>query len=185
MTLNSRALRRLDDAASDNIKDAHERRPLYIILEDVLDTYNIGGFFRLADAVGAKKIYLCGGCATPPDPKIMKASVGTYRLVPWEYAPDAAAVIKKLKKSVGLATIAVEQSASSFDYRDIMYDYPIAFLFGNESTGLSAAVLDLADKTVEVPMYGFNKSLNVMVAAGIVIYRSLENRPRCRANTVI
>jgi len=181
MTLNSRELRRLDDAASVDIKDARKRRPLYIILEDVLDTYNIGGFFRLADAVGAAKIYLCGGCATPPDPKIMKASVGTYRLVPWEYAADAAIVIAELKKYSRLSVIAVEQSQMSVDYRDVPYDTPLAFLFGNETAGLSDATLQLADKIAEVPMYGFNKSLNVMVAAGIVIYRSLENRPRCRA----
>ncbi|MCL6096671.1 MAG: TrmH family RNA methyltransferase, partial [Patescibacteria group bacterium] len=51
-----------------------KRRENYFILEDVLDTYNVGGIFRLADAIGVKKVYLCGLTETPPNPRIKKAS---------------------------------------------------------------------------------------------------------------
>ncbi len=182
MTLNSYELRRLDATRSEEIKARRFRQPIYLILEDILDTYNIGGFFRLADAIGAEKIYLCGGTATPPDPKISKASVGAYKLVPWEYQKTAVVAVKKLKKIKGLRVIAVEQNKKSADYRDIEYKLPVAFLFGNETSGLSVAALGLANDIAEVPMYGINKSLNVMVAAGIVLYRALINQPRSGAD---
>ena len=66
-----------------------ERREIYFILDDVLDTYNVGGIFRLADAVGVKKIYLCGQTETPPNPRIKKASINTTGWVAWEYVKTA------------------------------------------------------------------------------------------------
>lgn len=174
MTLNSRELRKINPALSEKIKKERSYQPLYIVLEDVLDTYNIGGFFRLAEAIGAAKLYLCGGCATPPDSKITKASVGAYQLVPWEYKATALEAIQDIKKIKKIKVIAVEQTASALDYRKLKYRFPIAFVFGNETSGLSSEALSFVDKSVEVPMYGINKSLNVMVAAGIVLYKSLE-----------
>ena len=54
-----------------------ERKPIYIVLDNVLDTYNIGSIFRLADAVAAREIILCGGSETPPSSRIHKAAGGT------------------------------------------------------------------------------------------------------------
>ncbi len=174
MTLNSRELRNITPALSKKIKQERVYQPLYIILEDVLDTYNIGGFFRLAEAIGATKLYLCGGCATPPDAKITKASVGAYQLVPWDYKATAQEAIAEIRKLKRIKVIAVEQTASALDYRRLKYKFPLAFIFGNETYGLKEETLSLVDGAVEVPMYGINKSLNVMVAAGIVLYKSLE-----------
>ncbi len=58
-----------------------KKNGIYIILDNIMDTYNIGGIFRLADAVSAKKIYLCGITATPPNTKIKKASVNTWQSI--------------------------------------------------------------------------------------------------------
>lgn len=175
MTLDSKSLRRLDPEKASIIRDGVDRLPIYIILEDVLDTYNIGGFFRLADAVAASAMYICGESATPPDTKIKKASVGAYQLVPWHYRQSASEAIVELKEK-GVSIIAVEQSDKSRDYLDIEYSFPVAFVFGNESYGLSEKALSLCDNVAEIPMRGVNKSLNVMVAAGIVIYRAIEQR---------
>src|SRR3990170_7876835 len=75
-----------------------KRREIYIICDNILDTYNIGSIFRLADAVAAKKIFLCGSTETPPNSRISKAAVGTDKWVPWEYASTAAEAIANLKK---------------------------------------------------------------------------------------
>lgn len=174
MTLNSHELRKIHPDLSEKIKKERTYQPLYIILDDVLDTYNIGGFFRLAEAIGATKLYLCGGCAIPPDTKITKASVGAYQLVPWEYKASVQEAILEIRKIKKLKIIAVEQTAGAIDYRRLKYRFPLAFIFGNETNGLSDNILNLVDAAVEVPMYGINKSLNVMVAAGIVLYKSLE-----------
>src|SRR3990167_5113861 len=61
------------------------RRPLYIVCDNVLDTYNIGSIFRLADAVAAREVYLCGGSETPPNSRIAKAAVGCEKWVAWRY----------------------------------------------------------------------------------------------------
>src|ERR1035437_2778020 len=52
-----------------------KRREIYFILDNILDTYNTGGIFRLADALGIRKIYLCGVTETPPNTRIKKASI--------------------------------------------------------------------------------------------------------------
>ncbi len=177
MTLNSAELRKIDEDQALAISAVVKRHPVYIILENVLDTYNIGGFFRLADAVAAEKIYLCGNCAVPPDHKIVKASVGTYKLVPWEHKKTVRAALADLRSIRGLQVVAVEQHASSKDYRKVEYNFPIAFIFGHETTGITEEALDLVDDVIELPMYGVNKSLNVMVAAGIAVYYALA---KCR-----
>jgi tRNA G18 (ribose-2'-O)-methylase SpoU len=180
MVLNSKELRRLAEPDAALIQRSLRRWPLYIILENVLDTYNIGGFFRLADAVAAAKVYLCGGCAVPPDPKIVKASVGTYKLVPWEYKKTAGEAIRELKKIKGMSVMAVEQSPVSRDYRTKKYRFPLAFVFGHETDGITPATLALTDAVIELPMYGLNKSLNVMVAAGIALYRAVAEAGKKR-----
>ena len=181
MTLNSAELRSIDEDQARSLSAGVKRHPIYIILENVLDTYNIGGFFRLAEAVAAEKIYLCGECAAPPDHKIVKASVGTYKLVPWEKKKTARAALADLRSVRGLQVVAVEQSPASRDYRKIRYNFPIAFVFGHETTGITEDTLDLVDDIIELPMYGINKSLNVMVAAGIALYYALG---KCRKDRV-
>ena len=149
-----------------------KRRDIYIICDNVLDTYNIGSIFRLADAVGAKKVFLCGQCETPPYHRISKAAVGTEKWVPWQYQPSAKVAIENLKfKTENLKVIAIEQSDRAIDYRKAEYKEPVVFVVGNETEGVSKEVLDLCDEIVEIPMFGVNKSLNVMVSLAIVLYR--------------
>ena len=178
--LNSRELRDISEEDAQILSDNLKRLPIYIVLEDILDTYNIGGFFRLADGIGASKIYLCGKTDVPPNPKITKASIGTYKLVPWEYKKTAAAAIKDLKNIKKMQVLAIEQHKDSIDYRKINYSFPLAFVFGHETSGVTAKTLKLVDHIVEIPMYGINNSLNVMVAAGIAMYYGLEQANNLR-----
>jgi tRNA G18 (ribose-2'-O)-methylase SpoU len=153
-----------------------KRREIYFILDNILDTYNTGGIFRLADALGVKKIYLCGVTETPPNTRIKKASINTTEWVKWEYSESAAEVIKKLKSKVkNLQVIAVEQDKKSISYAQIDYKLPLAFVVGNETEGISQNVLKLCDKVAEIPMWGVNKSLNVIISLGVVSYRAIRN----------
>lgn len=176
MILDAKSLRSLNDVEAEILRKERHRNPIYIILEDVLDTYNIGGFFRLADAIAAEKVFLCGGCATPPNHRIVKSSVGVYKLVDWEYCEQASEAILKVRKEKA-RVIAVEQSNEAKDYHEVKQTFPLAFVFGNESEGVKAETLKLVDDVCEVPMHGFNKSLNVMVAAGIVVYEFITQLP--------
>lgn len=173
MKLVAKELRNIKPTKKDLAKI--KRRDIYFILDDILDTYNVGGIFRLADAIGVKKVYLCGLTETPPNPRIKKASINTTQWVNWEYKETAAIAIKDLKSKVkNLTVIAVEQDKKSISYNKMEAKLPLAFVVGNETTGISEGVLKQCDSIVEIPMWGVNKSLNVIISLGIVSYGMLK-----------
>ena len=154
-----------------------KKNPIYIVLDNVLDTYNVGGVFRLADAVAARKVFLCGQTETPPSSRIKKASINTTEWVTWSYAPTAVEALHELKtQNSKLKTIVVEQNRKSIPYDKADYKFPIALVVGNETTGVSKEVLEIADQIVEIPMWGVNKSLNVIVSLGIALYEVMMHR---------
>jgi tRNA G18 (ribose-2'-O)-methylase SpoU len=161
------------------VKEAIDRKPIYIILDDVLDTYNIGSVFRLADAVAASEVLLCAGSETPPNHRIKKASINTTEWVDWKYFPTAVDAIKNLRERVpDIKVVAIEQTEGSVAFDQFDYSYPVAFVVGHETTGVHPETLQIVDATVELPMYGVNISLNVMVSLGIVLYHSITARRR-------
>jgi tRNA G18 (ribose-2'-O)-methylase SpoU len=193
MKLNALQLRRLEEERARGVMREVKRNPIYFILEDIYDTYNIGGLFRLADALAVEKMYLVGETETPPNSRIKKASIGTYKVVPWEYKKTTKEAIEEIKSKVKsqklkvkfksqnkekklqvtsykLQVVAVEQHKDSIPYNKANYQFPLALIFGNESFGIKEETLKLAHQIVEIPMYGINKSLNVIVAAAIVSY---------------
>lgn len=192
MKLNAKELRDVDETDTKVVEKLKtlKRHPMYFILENIYDTYNIGGLFRLADALAIEKIYICGQSEIPPNSKIKKASIGTYKVVPWEYKKTAGEAIEELRKSDQwlvtsdsnktrklttnhqslITIIAVEQAQNSIPYQKADYSSPVALILGNETYGVIPETLKLADAIVEIPMWGINKSLNVIVSAAIVSY---------------
>src|SRR5260370_15922772 len=83
--------------AGEEHKKQLKKNPIYLIIDNVLDTYNVGAIFRLADAVAATKVYLCGGTETPPHTRIKKASINTTEWVEWEYAESAVEAIARIR----------------------------------------------------------------------------------------
>jgi len=175
MKLNAQELR---TAHEDDVVEAAKnlkRNPIYLILENIYDTYNIGGLFRLADGLAAEKIYICGKSEIPPNHKIKKASIGTYKVVPWEYKNTAEEAIEELRTlQPKIQIIAVEQDHTAVPYTSMEYQFPVAILVGNETYGVLPETLKLVDKIAEIPMWGINKSLNVIVSAAIVSYHIAE-----------
>ena len=170
--LNAKQLRR----QTANSKQLTARNEIYIVLDNVLDTYNVGSIFRLADAVAAKKVYLCGKKEIPPNPRIKKASINTTEWVEWSYKETAIEAINDIRLTINdIQTVAVEQSKKSVPYDKFEYKLPVCLVVGNETYGVSKEVLDICDGIVEIPMYGINISLNVMVSLGIVLYQALGN----------
>lgn len=179
MKLNAQQLRELEEKRAIGTIRSIKRNPIFFILENIYDTYNIGGLFRLADALAIEKIYLCGETEIPPNSRIKKASIGTYKIVDWEYCKRTKDAIDDLKSNLNppaggqnpkLKIIAVEQHKTAIDYRKANYTFPVAFIFGNETYGVLPETLKLVNEIVEIPMFGINKSLNVIVSAAIVSY---------------
>jgi 23S rRNA (guanosine2251-2'-O)-methyltransferase len=153
-----------------------KRREIYFILDNILDTYNTGGIFRLADALGVKKIYLCGVTETPPNTRIKKASINTTEWVKWEYSETAVEAIKDLRLKIkDIQVVAVEQDSRSVPYTEIDYKLPVAFVVGNETEGMSKESLKACDQIAEIPMWGVNTSMNVIISLGIVSYHAAKN----------
>lgn len=170
--LNARQLRKTKPT-KENFKEI-KRNPIYIVVDRVFDTYNIGSLFRLADAISAEKLFLCGDMEYPPSSKIHKSAVGTEEWVPWEKKDSVIEVIRQLKTK-GVQIISVEQNKKSVNYKDLKPNFPCAIVVGHETDGVSKEVLDLSDIIVELPMFGVNKSFNVWGSAAIIAYKVLES----------
>jgi tRNA G18 (ribose-2'-O)-methylase SpoU len=171
--LGARELRVIESTQEE--KAQIKKNPVYIILDNVLDTYNVGAIFRLAEAVAAEKVYLCGMTETPPNSRIKKASINTTEWVDWEYAENAVSAIQNLKSGIqNLKVVAIEQDPRSVPYDKVEYSFPVALVVGHETSGVSKEALDIADRIVEIPMWGVNKSLNVMVSLGIVLFEVMK-----------
>jgi tRNA G18 (ribose-2'-O)-methylase SpoU len=171
LRLDAKRLRKSEPTEKDLKKI--KRNPIYLVLDRIIDTYNTGSLFRLADAVAAAKIYLCGEMEYPPSSRIHKAAVGTQKWVPWEKKESTLATIKELKKK-GIQILVVEQSNRSISYKEFKPKFPVAIVVGNETEGVSKEILDEADVIIELPMFGINKSFNVWGSAAVIVYKVLE-----------
>lgn len=150
---------------------------MILVLHNIRSVYNVGSIFRTADAAGVSKIILSGYTPLPldrfnlPRKDFVKVSLGAEKTIPWEQHKNFAAAVKTLKKENYLV-VAVEQdkkSVSLFDFK-MPKNKKAALVLGNEVRGLSKQSLSLCDKIVEIPMRGHKESLNVSVAAGIVLF---------------
>lgn len=171
--LNAKELRTTD--VDPVLKQSIKKHPISIILDNVLDTYNVGSIFRLADAMAVEKVYLCGETLTPPNSRIKKASINTWQWVEWEYCETAIKAIESVKRQASdVKIVAVEQDPRSIPFQQTNFEFPMAVVVGHESHGVTKEVLDASDMIVELPMWGINKSLNVMVSCGIVLYEIMR-----------
>ncbi len=125
--------------------------------------------FRTADGAGVDKIYLTGYTPCPPHPQVDKVSLGAEKWVPWEYVKQPGRLLKKLKAN-GYNIVALEQTPKSVTLYSWQPKFPLALIVGNEKTGVTKNLLALCDQTVELPMRGKKRSLNVSVAAGVGLY---------------
>jgi 23S rRNA (guanosine2251-2'-O)-methyltransferase len=155
--------------------------PVSILLHNVRSLYNVGAFFRTADAAGCEKLYLSGITGRPPKSGITKTALGSEDTVPWEHLHDAAAVIDGLRQR-GFEIAAIETSVHAVDLFDWKPNFPVCILFGHEVDGLGAGLLELCDTHVRIPMLGRKHSLNVSTAGGVVVYELLRKYRRMLDN---
>lgn len=156
--------------------------PVAVLLDDVRSLYNVGSFFRTADAAGCQVLYLCGITGRPPKPGIAKTALGSEDSVRWEHHPDAAALVECLRQRK-YEIAAVETSVHAVDLYEWQPAFPVCILFGHEVDGLRTGLLDLCDTHVRIPMLGRKHSLNVATAGGVVIYELLRKYRRMLDNS--
>lgn len=147
-----------------------KKLPVYVVLNSIRSSYNVGSIFRTSDGAMIEKLYLCGYTPYPPKKEVLKTALGSQNSVSWEYVKDPKEVIIRLKER-GIKICALELTDSSFPYYNVSKnDFPLCLLIGNEIAGVSQDLLDLCDFSIEIPQYGIKQSLNVAVAYGIAIF---------------
>ena len=167
--LKNSELNRIDVKSFKSIK----KTPLIVVLDNIRSLNNIGSIFRTCDAFLVSKIYLCGITAKPPNRKINKTALGSTDSVDWEYFKSTIKLIEKLK-SEGVKIWSIEQveRAQKLNYIEkIDSKLKHAIVFGNEIKGVDQKIIDISENTIEIDQYGTKHSLNVSVAAGIVIWK--------------
>ncbi len=153
--------------------DAIRVLPVAVLLDSVRSAYNVGAFFRAADAVRAERLHLCGITARPPSSKVTKTALGAESTVEWQGESDAATAIQSLR-SRGWEVAAIETTTRSIDLFEWRPAFPVCIVFGHEVDGLRADVLEACDVHVRLPMLGAKHSLNVATAGGVVLYELLR-----------
>jgi tRNA G18 (ribose-2'-O)-methylase SpoU len=149
---------------------AAERLPVEVLLDNVRSLYNVGSIFRTSDGAMIEKLYLCGFTPHPPRKEIEKTALGATQSVPWEYQRDARDQLMNLKRR-GVRLCVLELTTSSIPYYEIKKDdFPLCLVIGNELTGVSKDIVEIADLAIEIPMFGIKHSLNVAVAYAIALF---------------
>lgn len=148
-----------------------EKIPLVVVLDNVRSRHNIGSVFRTGDAFRVEEILLCGITGTPPDVEIHKTALGAEDAVRWRYFEDTLSAVKTLK-SEGYTVFSIEQAENSISLKSLTPEKSkkYAVILGHEVQGVAQEVIDASDGCIEIPQYGTKHSLNVSVAAGIVIW---------------
>ena len=151
-----------------------ERPALLIMLDGIQDPRNLGAIIRTADAVNADGIIIpkhkAAGVTTAAD----KTSAGSSEYVPIAQVTNLAQTIDALK-AAGIWVIGTAQEASMC-YTQADFNVPICLVLGNEGEGLRRLVKEKCDLLVHLPMYGHVPSLNVSVAAGVLLYEVVRQR---------
>ena len=148
-----------------------DKTPLVVVLDHIRSLNNVGSVFRTADAFRMEAVYLCGITATPPNAEIHKTALGAEETVVWHYFKETTDAVRELKRQ-GYVICAVEQAENSISLETFSPDKKekYAVVVGHEVKGVQQEVVDMCDMCIEIPQFGTKHSLNVSVAAGIVLW---------------
>lgn len=142
-----------------------------VILDNIRSIHNVGSIFRTSDSFLIEKIIISGYTATPENSKMEKTALGSSDSVDWEYTEDVIETIQSLKNK-GIKVVSVEQADKSLKIEKFTPEKGVkyAFVFGNEVDGVSDEIILESDQVLEIPQVGTKHSLNVSVAAGIILW---------------
>jgi len=150
------------------------QKSLHVVLENIHDPHNVSAIFRTCDSVGVGKVSLLYN--QEPFPKIgKKSSASANKWIEKEKYKDVKSCFSKLKEE-GFKIIVSSISDDSKNIYEFDLTKKTAIVFGNEHRGVSEEAIKLADEKFIIPMYGMVQSLNVSVAAAVVLYEAQRQR---------
>lgn len=155
---------------ADQFSERQGETPLVVILHRINNPVNVGAILRTAEAAGVTGVITTAGTADPFSPKALRGAMGaTFRLPTWSGIDYQEAIEWGRQHRIQIACADVHAGQS---FTEIDFSLPTAIVMGAESEGLSAEEVAVADIAVKIPMKGSTESLNVAVAAGILLYEA-------------
>lgn len=152
-----------------------EKIPIVVVLENIRSAYNVGSIFRTADAFLLQGMYICGYTAYPPHKEIRKTALGADETVQWKHFKKVQDALDELRAE-GFKIYAVEQASNSIHLQQFNYGgEKVAVILGNEVTGVEQSTIEQTDGCIEIPQLGMKHSLNVSVAAGVVLWELMRS----------
>ena len=149
-------------------------RSLFVALHGVKNPGNLGTIFRTAESFGVDGIILLGNTADPYDLASIKASMGTVFSLPIARELSTESYIEWCRNHN--LTVVTTSSKAKHTLDEAPWAYPSVIMFGSEAQGLPAHLLGLGTLQISIPMSGQATSLNLAVAAGIILYAAAQNR---------
>ncbi|MCS6867736.1 MAG: tRNA (guanosine(18)-2'-O)-methyltransferase TrmH [Thermus sp.] len=167
----------MTEARRKRIEDVLKRRQpdLTVLLENVHKPHNLSAILRSCDAVGVLEAHAVN--PTGGVPTFNETSGGSHKWVYLRVHPDIAEAFRFLRER-GFRVYATALSREAQDYREVDYTQPTAILLGAEKWGVSPEALALADGAIQIPMLGMVQSLNVSVAAAVILFEAQRQRLR-------
>lgn len=152
-----------------------KKNSIVIVVDNIRSVYNVGSIFRTADAFLIEAICICGYSPTPEHKQMAKTALGATDTVSWIQYANALDAVHELKQN-DYAVFAIEQADESISLEQLnttAYN-KIAVVFGNEVEGVQQSVIEACDGCIEIPQLGTKHSLNVATAAGIILWKLVE-----------
>jgi len=150
------------------------RQPMFIILDRITDVRNMGAIARSAECAGVDAIIVPSRGSAQINADAIKTSAGALNIIPVHRSPNLKNTLRYLKDS-GVRLIAVTEHGST-DYSITDLTGPSAFIMGSEEDGISSEYMKFCDDKVQIPLTGSIGSLNVSVAAGIILFEAVRQR---------
>jgi len=167
----------MDELGRKSVEDFKmaNKKPIMVVLDNIRSMHNVGSVFRTADGFLIDGICLCGFTPQPPHRDIHKTALGATETVDWLHYDNTILAVDALKQK-GFKVYAIEQTEGSISLEKFKQlhtnanNEPLAFVFGNEVDGVEEAVIEACDGVIEIPQWGMKHSLNISVAAAIVLW---------------
>lgn len=159
-----------------------DRLPVTIMLDNVRSMYNVGSFFRTADAAAAEKLLLTGITACPPQSGIRKTALGAEENVRWEHSRDPMPLLDQLSER-NYQIAAIETTPHAVDLFEWQPAFPVCIVFGHEVDGIRPELAARCDVHIRIPMLGSKHSLNVATAGGVVLFELLRKYQALSGNS--
>ena len=164
------------EASEKRLTGSLDANSLLVVLHQINNPVNVGAILRTAEAAGATGVITTKNTSDPFSPKSLRGAMGSaFRLPIWSGVTFDEMIVWSRKR--GIVTVCADVDATA-SYTDIDWTGPTALILGPESTGLTPEELESADQRVSIPMKGDAESLNVSVAAGILLFEAARQRAR-------